>query len=255
MRRLLLCITLAAAAGLAHAEDRSGRATELLEEGNAAYERGDYAAASAAYQRILDYGFEHEIVYYNLGNSRFREGRLGEAVLRYEQALRLDPADRDAADNLRHVASLCVDQVEEQGPSFPVVAGHWLLTRTTVREDAWLLAAAVWLLAAMLVVIILAPARWSRRPWAYVAVLFACLALGSGTLLLVKEGAGAGDPTAVVLAETEEVVSAPAADGTPLFTVHEGLRVRIRGRREGWAQIVLPSGLNGWIPAAALGVV
>ena len=66
---------------------------------------------------------------------------------------------------------------------------------------------------------------------------------------------GGGDPAAVVLAETADVVSAPAADGTPLFTVHEGLRVRIRARREGWAQIVLASGMNGWIPASALGVV
>jgi tetratricopeptide (TPR) repeat protein len=255
MRSLLVALLIAALSSVAHAEDRSGRAAELLAEGNAAYERGDYRAAADAYQRILDYGFEHEVVYYNLGNARFREGKLGEAVLRYEQALRLDPADRDAADNLHHVTSLCVDQVEEPDLSFPAVACRWLLTRTTVREDAWLLAAAVWLLAAMIVTRLIGGARVPRRPVLYLASIFAAMALISASFLLIKEGVGGGDPAAVVLAETVDVVSAPAADGTALFTVHEGLRVRIRARREGWAQIVLASGLNGWIPSSALGVV
>jgi len=255
MRSLIVALLIVAAGSVAHADDRSGRAAELLAEGNAAYERGDYHAAADAYQRILDYGFEHEVVYYNLGNARFREGRLGEAVLRYEQALRLDPADREAAENLRHVSSFCVDQVEAPDPSFPAVAARWLLTRTTVREDAWLLVAAVWLLALMIVSLLVAGSRLPRRPLLYLAAIFAGLALISASFLLIKEGAGGGDPAAVVLAETADVVSAPAADGTALFTVHEGLRVRIRARREGWAQIVLASGLNGWIPSSALGVV
>jgi len=255
MRSVLVTLLLAASCSVARAEDRSGRAAELLAEGNAAYERSDYKGAAEAYQRILDYGFEHEVVYYNLGNARFREGRLGEAVLRYEQALRLDPADREAAENLRYVASLCIDQVEAPAPSFPGVAASWLLTRTTVREDAWLLAAAVWLLAAAIVALLVGGARLPRRPLLYLAAIFVALALISAALLLIKEGAAAGDPAAVVLAETADVVSAPAADGTALFTVHEGLRVRIRARREGWAQIVLASGQNGWIPSSALGVV
>jgi tetratricopeptide (TPR) repeat protein len=256
MRSPLATLLLIVAAGsVVHAEDRSGRAAELLAEGNAAYERKDYRAAADAYQRILDYGFEHEVIYYNLGNARFREGRLGEAVLRYEQALKLDPGDRDAADNLRHVSSLCVDQVEGPDVSFPAVAARWLLTRTTVREDAWLLCAAVWLLAAVIVTLLVGSARIPRRPLLYLATIFAGMVLVSASSLLIKEGVAGGDPLAVVLAETADVVSAPAADGTALFTVHEGLRVRIRARREGWAQIVLESGLNGWIPASDLGVV
>ena len=49
----------------------------------------------------------------------------------------------------------------------------------------------------------------------------------------------------LVLAETVDVLSGPSSDNTSLFTVHEGLRVRVRNRREGWVQILLP-GAAGW---------
>lgn len=252
MRRAWLWVALlAAGVAAAPAAEDAGRAAELLAEGNAAYERHDYAGAADAYQRVLDYGLRHELVYYNLGNARFKQGRLGEAILRYEQALRLDPGDREAADNLRYAEGLTLDRVEAPEPPILVAAGRWLLRLTTPAEDAGLLLAAAWLLAVAACLWIVAP----RRLFAYLAGLFLALALLAGAALALKEGAAEGAAAAVVLAEKADVLSAPASDATSLFTVHEGLRVEVRGMREGWAQILLPNGLNGWVPASALGMV
>lgn len=244
-----LLLLLASAAGA-----QEERIAALLAEGNRLYEAGEWAAAGDAYQRILEYGVHHELVYYNLGNVRFKQGRLGEAILNYERALRLDPRDREAAENLAYASSLTVDRVEDPEPSFPRRALLWLVRRTTRSEDAALLLLAVWLLGGAAAASILARGRRVRRALLYVGAVLAGMVLWSGGALLLKE-AWASAPRAVILVDKVDARSGPAADNTALFTVHEGLRVEVRNRREGWVQILLRSGLNGWVPASALGTV
>ena len=245
---------IAAAAAMA-ATSEGGRADELFAEANGHYERGEYDEAADSYERILEYGVENEVVYYNLGNARFKAGRLGEAILSYERALRLDPGDRLAADNLSYAEGLTVDRVERPEASFPRRAVTWVLHRTTPVEDAWLLLVAVFLLGGVGAVAILVPPRGSRRPQAYLAAVLVIMTLWSGAALGYKEWSAATSRRGVVLVETVDVLSGPSPDNTSLFTVHEGLRVRIRNRREGWVQILLPNGLNGWVPSATLGIV
>ena len=57
---------------------------------------------------------------------------------------------------------------------------------------------------------------------------------------------------AVVLMAVVEVRSGPAERYTSVFTVHEGLMVRIRQSASGWHQVRLPNGLAGWVPADAV---
>jgi uncharacterized protein YgiM (DUF1202 family) len=60
---------------------------------------------------------------------------------------------------------------------------------------------------------------------------------------------------AVVLQEKVYVRSGPSDSYTSLFEVHEGLTVRIRSAHEGWLQISLANGLNGWAEKSALGEI
>jgi tetratricopeptide (TPR) repeat protein len=239
---------------LAAAGGKEDRVAELLASANERYEQGDYAGAAGDYQRILDYGVDNELVHYNLGNARFKEGRLGEAILCYERALALAPQDEDAAENLAYAVSLTVDQVEVPEPSFPVRALQWAVHRTTPGEDALLLLLAVYLLGATATAGIFLRRR-RRRPLLYLAAALLLMVIWSGGALAWKESRRAVSDRAVILVEKVDALSGPAMDYTPLFTVHEGLRVRARNRRGDWVQILLPNGLNGWVPAGSLGMV
>ena len=230
-----------------------GRVEDLFAAGNRHYEQGRYEEAAAAYQRILDYGVDHEVVHYNLGNARFKQGRLGEAILQYERALQANPRDREARENLDYASTLTVDRAPEAAVPFPERALGWMVGRTTRQEDAWLLLLGVYLLGGAGVAAILGRRTW-RRPLAYLSAILLTMALWSGSVLAVKEVARA-TPRAVVLVEKVDAVSGPASDNAVLFTVHEGLRVQVRNRRQGWVQILLPSGLNGWVPMEAVGIV
>lgn len=243
----------ALALGAADAGNES-RVAELLASGSRHYEQGDYAAAAADYQRILDYGIQSEVVHYNLGNAQFKQGELGEAILSYEKALALNPRDPEAAGNLAYAVSLTVDAVEtEEGP-FPLRAFLWLLHRTTAGEDALLLLLAIYLLGATCTAAIFLR-RGNRRPLLYVAAALLLMTAWSGGALAWKEYRQLGQQRAVILTEKVDALSGPAEDYKPLFTVHEGLQAVVRNRRGDWVQILLPNGLMGWVPAASIGIV
>jgi SH3-like domain-containing protein len=59
-------------------------------------------------------------------------------------------------------------------------------------------------------------------------------------------------PLAVVQAEAVEVLAGPGRNHATLFTVHEGLTLEVRAERDGWLQIRLPNGWNGWVESGAL---
>ena len=72
-------------------------------EGDSAYMRNDFAAAIEIYEALLQ-NAEAPEVYYNLGNSCFKEGRLGESILYYRRALRLAPGTRNILRGLDKVS-------------------------------------------------------------------------------------------------------------------------------------------------------
>ena len=75
--------------------------TVVFERGNAYYQSGDFPAAERAYRSLLDQGVDSGSLYYNLGNSCFKQKKLGEAIYYWEKARRKLPGD---AENHREPA-------------------------------------------------------------------------------------------------------------------------------------------------------
>ena len=59
----------------------------------------------------------------------------------------------------------------------------------------------------------------------------------------------------VVLVDKVDVVSGPAADNSILFSIHEGLKIRIENELEDWLHISLENGWNGWVKKDAVGMI
>ncbi len=51
----------------------------------------------------------------------------------------------------------------------------------------------------------------------------------------------------VVIEQKSEVRSGPGTENITVFTVHEGILLRIRGESGGWYQVSLPNGWSGWL--------
>ena len=111
---LLVLLVLPSRAG---AEENPGRVINpqaLFYQANSLYEEGRYEEAAAAYRQLLDHGDDSGSLSFILGNTYFRMGRTGWAVLYYEKAKRLIPRDADLRANLGYA----LEGVDEGTPSW-----------------------------------------------------------------------------------------------------------------------------------------
>lgn len=117
-------------------------AEALFRDGSTAYRGGDYIHAiisfQAAAQRQPTTG-----TLQNLGLAEWQQGRVGDAVLSWEQALWLDPFNKAARGNLRFARRTA--QIESPDLVWYEVASSWL----PVNWWAWSATLSLWLAVGM----------------------------------------------------------------------------------------------------------
>ncbi|MBT8395359.1 MAG: tetratricopeptide repeat protein [Gemmatimonadetes bacterium] len=242
---------------LAQAGAESGGSWEgLMAMGNTRYQENDFAGALEAYASVLEAGLESPSLHYNLGNSYFKIGDLGRAILSYERALRLNPGDPDIRANLELARSLTTDEIEPL-PRFWVFSVLSWWTNLLPRRVLLLIVASLYVLgSAGLCARILSrsvtPARIGN--WLLVGSGLGLLLFGS--TLLGRAGLFGAADWGIIMAEEVSVRSAPAAeDDLTLFRVHEGTKVRLDQRTELWSEVVLEDGRVGWVPSEVLEII
>jgi hypothetical protein len=94
----------------------------------------------------------------------------------------------------------------------------------------------------------------SHSRWAIICagvlLFFSCL-LGVSNVVRIYQAETLGE--GIVLVDKVDVLSGPAADNPVLFSIHEGLKIRIENDLEGWLHISLENGWNGWVKKDAVG--
>ncbi len=234
----------------------SGTPETLFLEANSFYENNDYHESEKVYKKILDYGIENELVYYNLGNACFKQNRIGEAILYYERALELSPHDQEIKENLAYANTLKYDKVEMNEESPPMKLIKRLHHFFNLNTQLLLIVLLFYFFSFSGISLFLKrrkgkEADFSLLIMSLLAVLLFIFVLSAGIKIYHKEYSYFG----IVLVEKVDVLSGPGETNAILFPMHEGLKVKIRDEREGWYQISLPNGLNGWIKKDTIGVV
>ena len=221
---------------------------------NEAYAAGRYREAVDGYAELARMGVEDPRLEYNLGNALFKSGSIGAAILHWERARKMDSTDRDVAANLAYARSLIEDRVE-----LPDASGVVRLVRDvqdTLGPGRQAIAAVVlwWALALVIAWASARPGGWNSRIGWVLAVTTLALSVVAGSWWFTWNRLD-GREQAVVLTPAAEVRAGPGENNATLLTVHEGLTVRVRQVRDGWVQVTLPDGLNGWIRDDLVGIV
>ena len=225
----------------------------FFDEGNQRYQTGDFDGALAQYQQILGQELESGELYYNIGNTYFKMGRLGPAILSYERARRLMPSDDDLLANLELARSMTVDDIAARPDFWLFRAIGWWVGLLPQPVLAWLVALAYLATMAAIILVILRPTgplrTWLRRMALAGTVVTLVFALN----LIIRELGISAAETAVIMDDEVAVQSAPSDDTElQIFSVHEGTKVSIDRRSDTWAEIVLEDGKVGWIRAEQL---
>jgi hypothetical protein len=258
--RLLPGVVALAAAAVLSRPAQAQDPTALFNQAVAAYQRGHFDSATAGFLRLAQGGIDDDRVWYNLGNSYFKSGRIGSALVAYRRGLRLAPRDPDLIANYRYVRLFAADKIESAGTFFLERWWRGLVDRISLAESRLLAGLAFWLAA------LLTAYRWwlgmsanhgrlamVRRPsvplWVIGGVWVVWLILTGGTATCYSRDV-TSRPGAVVAVQAD-VRGGPGDDYALQFIAHDGLEGTVERSEAGWHLVRFPNGLKGWVVTSA----
>lgn len=219
---------------------------------NALYARKEYAEASRIYRDIRKAGWRSAPLYYNLGNACFKEGDLARAVLNYRRAENLSPRDPEIRKNLQYARENLRDDI----PLRP--AGFINRVRTLIVHQfpppVWArISSILYSLLGLWIILALFIPAWRRVSGAVIRWLGIVLILSLLTSYLAYSYYRV--PRAVILKPEVSVRYGPQPTDAVAFDLHEGTEIMVIRRQKDWAQISLPDGKSGWLPADSLEII
>lgn len=232
-----------------------GHFKEVFLQANQNYAKQNYEGAIELYQKILKQGYENSDIYYNLGNCYYRLNQVGNAVLYFEKAHKLNPHDPDIEYNLELANLRIVDNIQ-MPPRF-FLFDWWDAVKNYYSPGQLTYVVSVLFAVTIFLLIVWLYAKSYRlRRWLMTFVVTAgVIAVFWSYIFLIRIDEYKSHRDAVVLTPTETVYSAPDEGSTDVFVLHEGAKVKLDDQRSGWMEISLPDGKSGWIKSQALGII
>lgn len=215
--------------------------------GNEAYQKENYSLAIDYYTQNIEDGYESVSLYYNLANAYFKNGNNARALLWYERALRLAPADEDIKHNIAFVNQKITDKIDPIPTS--IFSRWWTAMAKQFNEKQW---AIISIISASLLLIAVLLFLFSKnraiRISGFIILWLSAIILIFSILFASKEKKSLeSHQEAIIMDLVVEAKNEPNASGKTLFVIHEGLKVEITAEMNGWIEIKIPNGEKGWI--------
>jgi hypothetical protein len=189
---------------------------------------------------------------YNIGNAYFKLNNIPGAILYYERALLLKPADEDITYNLQIARTLVVDKFVEIPEIFFVSWYNFL--SLTISTNTW---ARISLTAFIFFLLLFSLYIYSSRYrykvigfWIAMVMLFT--SISSVSFSVRNRSLVYNNRHAIIFSPQVNGKSSPDNSGTDLFILHEGTKVTIEDGVGDWYEIRLSDGNKGWVPVNCL---
>ena len=219
----------------------------IFYQANIYYQEAKYAAAIQGYQRLLDLGLESGNLYYNLGNSYFKEGQLGLAVLNYDKAMGFIPNDSDLKSNYNYV-------LQELNLE-PRLFGGWFERSVYSLFKGMTVDALTILLSFIYIVLIIFFTcslffnRFKRSIGLSAGILIVLFILSAYAL---KMKINYLNKFAVVIIKEANAKFEPLENATVYFKLKQGSKVEIVDKAEGWYKVRRFDDKLAWVKKDAL---
>ena len=227
----------------------------LLDAATVAFDSAQYQKTVDAYEQIAaQYGVSPDL-YYNLGNAYYKMKNYPKAILNYERCLLYDPSNEDAQENVALARLQCTDKIESIEPMIFVVWSNAI--RDQFSCDTWgVMGIVLFVLFLVGYILYFFCTRTGLRKCGFyggiicLLLCFVCIHYAGAQRDRIEHR-----DYAIVMTPSVIVRSSPADSGTQLFTIHDGLKVRVRSTLSGWSEIELSDGKVGWMPSSGLEVI
>lgn len=221
-------------------------------EADEAYSKGNYQQAIKTYEMLLKKTPSAEI-YYNLGNAYYRSDNIPQAIIAYNKALLISPADADIQHNLSVARTKTIDKMQPSQNTF-IVAG-WQAFVNIFNTNTWAYIAIISLILVVLLTLtyLFAEAVILRQLGFFGAVLLFVVFLLSNICAYSQYSAMNADDGAVIIISDCPVKKSPENNAADETVVHEGTHLIITDETvQGWYEVTLDDGTEGWIQSKAV---
>lgn len=262
LRYIVLAITVALCTNTDAAQNmvKAETAATLSAKADSAYNSKNYTEAADLYKTLIkEYGVSSDI-YYNLGNTYFRMGKIAQSVLAYERALKIDPSNKDARINLDFVNTTLEDKPEDNSSILGKIHSEVI---ALMSPNAWAWTAfALFALIIGLIAIYLFFSNVTTRKVGFFGAMVLFIVLVYTTIVAYQSAAAIdNNDIAIVTTPSANLTPAPSAktDKTDkIVPVHEGTRLVIidsvnAASNDGaqlWYHVKVNNSTAAWIDAS-----
>ena len=214
---------------------------------NKLYRSGNYAEAGVQFESLVNEGNRNTELFFNLGNCFYKQGDFAKAVLNYERARRISPADEDISYNLKLANTQITDKIEPIPQLF--YERWWELFLNIISPTNWsILAILILWMAAVFAILYLFGDTVAKKKSRFIV---SALMLVSSIFLFVIAGCSNqrlnNSQQAIVMSMSTYVKSSPDDKSTNLFMLHSGTKINVIEEVSGWKKIKIANGNSGWM--------
>jgi tetratricopeptide (TPR) repeat protein len=222
----------------------------LLKRASVNYEQKEYEQALNDYKEIQDLGLYSSDLYYNMANCYYKLRQNAEAVLYYEKALKINPADEDVLFNLKLVQLQLVDKLAEVPQAFYQKWAEGI--KNMLAIDQWAKLGLVFLFTFCVFFILFLFSKIYHLKKRSFAISMSALLVSLFSLSLAYYSHRTVKTEAVLMQANAYIKSAPSTQSEDLFILHEGTKVQILEIFNDWTKIRLSDGMIGWLESQAV---
>ncbi len=221
---------------------------EKFREGTELYSKGKYQEALDVWLSLYKSGMSSSNLFYNIGNAYFKINEIPEAILFFERALLLDPADEDINYNLQIARTYTVDKFTEVPELFFITWYNFISLLLTSNKWA-LISISLFILFLILLSVYLFTSVYRLKVTSFwIALIMLFISLLSLAFSIRNRNLVYNSDRAIILCPQVNGKSSPDSGGNDLFLIHEGTKVTVTDALGEWNEIRLPDGNKGWIP-------
>jgi len=220
---------------------------DVFEKANLNYKEGKYQEAIDLFKTIEARDSVSSTLFYNIANSYYKLNNVANTIYYYEKALKLDPLNTDAANNLEFARRMTIDNIEELPKTFLQRLEANYIQKLSYNQWA---SSAIFLsfLASILFLLFYFSSISNRKRIYFLTSMLSFLLLAITVFISYNQYQRViNTRDAIIFTPKVSVNSAPTINSDEIFVLHEGTKVMVLDAVDNWKKIKLADGKIGWI--------
>jgi Bacterial SH3 domain./Tetratricopeptide repeat. len=216
---------------------------------------GSYKEALQIWTDIYNTGYRSANLDYNIGNAYFKLNNIPSAILFYERAYLLKPADENINYNLLIARTLIVDRFQEIPELFFI---KWYnFVSLFLSTNSWAkISITSFILFLLLLSLYIYSSRYRHKIIGFwLGVFFIVLSLTSLAFTIRNKSLVYDSHKAIISSPMVNGKSSPDKSGNDIFVLHEGTKVTVEDGVGEWSEIRLSDGNKGWVPLNSIIII